>query len=71
MATVRRRRPTKRGNSKFKPITAQEACDLLHLSDRHFRRIRHHLEIKRLGRKLLVNEYSVQRYLKELPDADG
>jgi hypothetical protein len=27
------------------------------------------LQIKRPGRRLLVNEYSVHRYLRNLPDA--
>jgi hypothetical protein len=64
--TTRRRA---RGNGKFKPITPREACAILHCSDRHLRRIQKDLEVKRFGRRLLVNEYSVLRYIKSLPDA--
>jgi hypothetical protein len=59
----------KRGNGKFKPITIAETCELLHCSDRHYQRIKGHLDIRRLGRKILVNELSVMRYIKSLPSA--
>lgn len=66
---MRKRTRRSRGNGKFKPITPREACALLHCSDRHLRRIGGALEIKRFGRRLLINEYSVMRYIKELPNA--
>jgi len=69
MAAHARRRGNRRGNGKFKAITVEEACAIGHFSRPHFYRIRKHLEIKRMGRKLLVNEYSVHRFIKSLPDA--
>jgi hypothetical protein len=59
----------KRGNGKFKPITIEQTCSLLHCSDRHYQRIKDQFEIKRLGRKILVNEHSVLRYIARLPNA--
>jgi hypothetical protein len=67
--TVRKRARRSRGNGKFKPITPREACAILHCSDRHLRRIQNHLEVKRFGRRLLINEYSVYRLIKDLPNA--
>lgn len=67
MATRRRR--ARRGNGRWKPISLDEACKLGRFSRPHFYRIKKHLEIKRMGRKLLINEYSVLRFIRNLPDA--
>lgn len=56
-------------NGKWKTITIEQAVEILHISTRQFHRIKGHLQIKRPGRRLLVNEYSVHRYLRNLPDA--
>ena len=35
-----------------------------------YNHIKPHVQTKRLGRRLLVNEYAMERFIKELPDAD-
>jgi hypothetical protein len=60
----------KRSNGKFKPLSIDETCAILHCHRRHFQRIKHNFHIKRMGRRLLINEYSVHRYIRSLPDVN-
>lgn len=66
----RRRRPHRhRSNGHWETITVEEACKRLHISVGHFHRhIKYELETKKPGRQLLVNGYSIERYLRR-PDA--
>ena len=67
----RRGRGRRRSNGKFKAITIDEACAMGHVSRAFFyNHIKPHVQTKRLGRRLLVNEYAMERFIKELPDAD-
>jgi|KBSMisStaDraftv2_1062788.scaffolds.fasta_scaffold1508738_1 excisionase family DNA binding protein len=60
----RRRHSNGHGHGPWKPITIEQTCELLHVSVGHFhRRIKKKLETKKPGRRLLVNAYSVDRYL--------
>lgn len=66
----RRKRRTSGYNGKvFKPISIEDACKILHCSDRHYQRIKKHLDVRRDGRRVLVNELAVHRYLARLPHA--
>jgi AraC-like DNA-binding protein len=69
---VKRTRRHGNNGSNWKPITVEETIAICHCSERHFHRvIKQHLQIKRPGRRLLINEYSVHRYLRNLPDVNG
>lgn len=66
---AKRRRPRKtrkrrRANGVFKPISIEDTCKLGNFSRAHFYRIEDKLEVTRDGRKVFVNEHSVQAYLR-------
>jgi excisionase family DNA binding protein len=62
--SARRQRQHSNGHGPWKPLTVEQTCELLHVSVGHFhRRIKKKLETKKPGRRLLVNAYSVDRYL--------
>jgi hypothetical protein len=70
--TVRRKRGKRPQNGgRYKWITTEETLAMLHVGSTFFHdEVKKHLQVKQPGRRLLVNEYSVHRYIRNLPDAN-
>jgi hypothetical protein len=68
---VRSKRAKHRQNGgKYKWITIEETLAMLHIGHTLFHdEVKKHLQVKKPGRRLLINEYSVHRYIRNLPDA--